>query len=368
VFVLVALLDACGQTAPSSASPTASAPAATASPIQLSVQAWLGLGPHGVGNLGCGGTEIAWTTDSQPIAQTSKNDTIGISNQISPHPKVLAISRHGGTLTDAVPISGSWLVNLEYLQQGQSDLAAFWYLEAVNWETGAVVDLAQATSGVGLTELPWYDAADGRAVWNQVDASGKETLRLYDFSTGLSKTLILPADMSPFEPAISGSTIVFVDNSTDPGRSQENFLGRHGSLRRYDLLTGRIDTLDADPTAFRPQIDNGQVVWTAIGSSGNTMLAATPVVGGPIVTIASDPVAPQTNGSIVVWYDSSTLHFMAMVFGSGRVVQLQVAALTDVRSVFALCGSELYFALPPAEDGGNSTIRRVDLSLVTASI
>jgi hypothetical protein len=326
------------------------------------------LGPYGVGNLGCSTGELAWTTGTQPIAETNLNDVVEMSSRTSAEPNVVASARHGGTLTDAVPISGSWLVYLEYKQQGQSQFASFWYLDAVNWTTGSVVELARATSGIGLTELPWYDARDGHAVWNQLDASGKELLHVYDFATGKSITLGLPADMSPFEPAVSGSAVVFVDNSTDPSRAREDFLGRRGSLRRYDLVTNQVSTLDADPTAFMPAVGNGEVVWTVIAAKGADTVAAVPLSGGKVSNIGgSHPVTPQTNGSIVIWYDSATLHFMGFGLKTGRVVQLQVGRWADVQSVFALCGNQLFFALPPAGDGGKSTIRLVDLSSLSIS-
>jgi hypothetical protein len=367
VLVAAVQLGACVEQAPSSASPPLN-PVPTAGAFQFPAQDWLELGPHGVGNLGCNTGEFAWTTGTQPITKTSVSDVVEMSSRTNAQPKVVASANHGGTLTDAVPISGSWLVYLEYQQQGQSQFANFWYLDAVNWTTGSVVELARATSGIGLTELPWYDAGDGHAVWNQLDASGKEVLRLYDFTTGQSSTLSLPSGMSPFEPAVSGSAVVFVDNSTDPSRTREDFLGRRGSLRRYDLLTNQVSTLDADPTAFMPRVNNGEVVWTDIAATSAATVAAIPLSGGKVSNIGgSQPVTPQTNGSIVIWYDSATMHFMAFGLKTGRVAQLQVGTWADVQSVFALCGNQLFFALPPASDGGNSTIRLVDLGSLAIS-
>ena len=146
--------------------------------------------------------------------------------------------------------------------------------------------------------MPWYDAGDGHAVWNQLDASGKEVLRLYDFATGQSSTLSLPSEMSPFEPAVSGSAVVFVDNSTDPSRTREDFLGRRGSLRRYDLLTKQVSTLDADPTAFMPRVNNGEVVSTDIAATGAATVAAIPLSGGKVSNIGGSPTGNPTNQRI----------------------------------------------------------------------
>lgn len=326
---------------------------------------WFAVGPHGVGNIDCNLSEIVWTTGTQSISVSTRSDVVDLSQQADAQPQVVASARHGGDLTSSVALVGLWLVYLEYQQRGQADFANFWYLNAVNWSTGTVLTLAQATTGLGLTELPWYDAADGRAVWNQLDAGGNEALHVFDFSTGQSSTLNLPPAMSPFEPSISGSSVVFVDNSTDPNRASENFFGRRGSLRRYDLATGQVSTLDAEPTAFMPHMDNAEVVWNVVNSSGNSnTVAATPQVGGKVIRFTGNgyPVNPETNGAFAIWYDAATLHFMALGVKTGRVVQLKIGDWADIRSVFALCGTQLYFALPPALDGGTSTIRRVDLS------
>jgi hypothetical protein len=84
------------------------------------------------------------------------------------------------------------------------------------------------------------------------------------------------------------------------------------------------------------------------------------MAGGTVKTFGVDPPEPQTNGSIVVWYDFATLHFMAFNLKENRLVELQIGTWADVRSVFALCGNRLWFALPPGN--GSSTIRYVDLT------
>jgi hypothetical protein len=290
---------------------------------------------------------------------------VQIARQGASQGKTVAVARHGGTLTDAVPITGSWLIYLEYRQHLQSSSADFWYLNAVDWTTGRLVELASATKGPALQELPWYDAADGKAAWDQLDSRGMATLRIHDFSTGKSTTLALPSDMYPVQPAIAGKSVVFVDNSTDPGRKYEDFSGRHGSLRRLDLTTGSVVTLSSDPTAWVPRVGGNEVVWT-VASSSTSVVSAVQLAGGTVAILGgSNPITPQTNGSVVVWYDSATLHFMLFRLADKRTVQLQVGSWPDIRSVFSLCGSRLFFVLPTAVDAGVSTIRYVDLPLTS---
>jgi hypothetical protein len=332
---------------------------------RLTSRAWLTVGQYGIGNLGCGTDEIAWTSSTLPISkskQDSRNDVIRVASLGAPEPRAVSSAQHGGTLTDAVPVTGSWLVYMEYQQQGQSSSTAFWYLNAVDWANGRVVELASATTGPELRELPWYDAADGRAVWNQLDSAGKAILRIYDFTSGEATTLPLPADTYPVQPTISANSVTFVDNSTDPDRSHEDFFGRRGSLRRFDLTTQSLSTLSSDPTAWMPRARGGQVVWTAMPSVSPSVLMETQLEGGAITALGSDPVTPVTDGARVVWYDSHQLHFIAYGVRSHHAVELQVDSWQDVRSVFALCGNRLFFALPPALEGGSSTIRYVDLS------
>jgi hypothetical protein len=361
-MLLLAMPAAClEQPSPAGSPPASSAPTSTTA--GLDVKTWFALGPYGVGNLGCMDNGLAWTTGTQPISkQNVRNDIIELGAATSLQPRAVASARHGGTLTDALPSSGSWLVYLEYQQQGESTNASFWYLNAVDVTSGSTVVLAQATSGVQLTELPWYDARDGHAVWNQLDANAHEVLHVYDFANRQATTVSLTADMVPFEPTISGSSVVFVDNATDPDRAHEDFLGRRGSLRKYDLLTKSVTTLSIDPTAFSPHASNGTVVWTAT-RLGTSVVASVPLAGGRVAIIGgARPITPQTNGSIIVWYDSGAQHFIAFDVKTARIAQLQVGTWNDVRSVFALCNTRLFFALPPASDGGTSSIRYVDLT------
>lgn len=127
---------------------------------------------------------------------------------------------------------------------------------------------------------------------------------MYDFATRLTTTLALPAGTYPVNPVISGDEVVFVDNSTDPKRAEEDWLGHRGSLRRFDIRTGEMTTLDADPTAFMAQIAGGQVVWFAVPQSQSQESVKTvPLSGGTVRMIGYYDGIPETNGSIVVWYD-----------------------------------------------------------------
>ena len=329
---------------------------------RLQPHVWLSLGPYPVGNLGCIGGEIAWTSSTLEISkQNSRNDVIKVASLSTPAARVVASAKHGGTLTDALPITGSWIVYLEYQQRNQSSSVDFWYLSAVDWTDGQMIGLASATAGPALKELPWYDAADGRAVWNQLDTVGLPILRIFDFTTHKSVKVPLPAAMLPVEPTISANSVVFVDNGTDPARAEEDFFGRRGSLREFNLATHKLTTLSADPSAWMPRARGDEVVWTALSSSGSSRISAVRMEGGQITSFGSNPVTPSTNGAIAVWYDSQELHFMEYGFAGHHMVELLVGSWSDIRSVFAFCGKRVFFALPPAVDGGSSTIRYVDL-------
>ncbi len=354
------MLCACNQ-------PTAALPSPTPSSVSSAEQLLtpnnlVSLGPRGVGDIGCDGQMVGWTTSSGSISKTTaRNDVIEVASETDRQPKVVATATHGGTLTDAVRMSGAWLVFLEYRQNGQSGSADFWYLNAVDVSSGRLVELASATSGLGLKGLPWYDAAAGKAVWNEPDASGGEMLRVHDFNTGVTAQLPVPQAMFPVEPSVSSSDVVFVDNSTDPARGREDFLGRRGSLVRLDLKSGKVSILSADPSAWMPLLRGGKVVWVKMPASTPPVVATVSVSGGGVTTFGSNPVTPQTNGQTVVWYDSHTTAFMKFDLSTNRTLRFQIAGWEDPRSVFALCGNRLFFAVPPAADGGTSTIRYVDL-------
>lgn len=361
VLLLVTGLTGCNQPAATASTPTPSASDQSAVD-HLQPHDWLRLGPYGVGNLGCDGQEVAWSTSTQPISkQNSRNDVIKVAGQTSPQPRVVASAKHGGTLTDSVPVTGSWLVYLEYQQHGNSATVDFWYLTAVDWSNGQTIELASATQGAGLGELPWYDAANGRAAWNQLNSAGASIIRVHDFTSGATATLPLPASMYPVQPTISVDAVIFVDNSTDPARAHEDFFGRRGSLRRFDLATQKLSTLSSDPTAWMPEARGTEVVWTVMPSTGTPTVAGVRLGGGGVTTYGSNPVTPETDGSIVVWYDSHTLKFMEYRLQKSKLVALQLGTYQDPRSVSALCGTRLFFALPPVVDGGSSTIRYVDL-------
>jgi hypothetical protein len=344
--------------------PGSATPSTPLGVVNLQSHDWLSLGPYAVGNLGCGDEVVAWSTSTVPISKTSNtNDILKVASVATGRARTVAHASHGGTLTDLVPVTGSWVVYLEYRQHLQTSSADYWYLNAANWNTGAIIELAATTSGTGLHELPWYDAADGRAVWDQLDSAGRAILRLHDFQTGESTTLPIPSGMYPVQPTISGNSIVFVDNSTDPNRAHEDFLGRRGSLRRLDLVTQSITTLSAAPSAWMPLARGGEVVWTNMSSTGPTSVSGVSMNGGSIKNFGSDPVTPVTDGARVVWYDSDTLRFATYGLHTGKLLQLQVGNWQDVRSVFALCNGRLFFALPA--DSGSNTIRYVDLPVQT---
>lgn len=364
LVILPLLLASCN----SSSSQSLGSPTLTTivtNPLLVSPHVLIGLGPHGVGALNCGSQDIAWPTDSEPIANDilPRTDSVEIVSQAGGLPRVVARARHGGNLDSHVPITEPWLTYIEYQQRVQTSSADFWYLDAVNLTSGEVVELASATGGVALNALPRYSAADGRAVWDQLDATGAAILRMYDFQTRLTSTLPLPPGTYPVNPVISGNEVVFVDNSTDPGRAGEDGLGRRGSLRRFDIRTGQTTTLDADPSAFMAQIAGGQVVWLAIPQlQSQEAVKTVPLSGGKARLIGYYQGIPETNGSIVVWSDAQQHRFLAFGLKDNRLALLQVVGWPDPGNEFALCGNRLYFAIAPAMDSNTSTIRYVDLA------
>lgn len=353
-------LPACGASSTGlSSTPYATTPALVS--IHLASQDWLTLGAYGVGNIGCDGRELAWTTSSKPISKlNSNNDLVEVSDQENVKPMVAASATHGGDLTDAVPITGKWLVYMEYRQREQSSTLDFWYLNAVDWTTGQTIALASATNGPQLLALPWYDASNGLAVWDQLDSASLSVLRVHDFASGKTITLSLPVNMYPVQPTVSNGAIVFVDNSTDPNRAHEDFFGQRGSLRSYDLKTGSTTTLSDDPTAWMPRARGGEVTWTIMPTAGAIQTAAMSTQGGAVTALGGSPVTPMTNGSTVFWYDSHDLRFIAYRLSDHRRTNIQVGAWPDLRSVFALCGNKVFFALPEALEG-SSVIRYINL-------
>jgi len=333
-------------------------------PTRLAAKTLVALGPRGVGALDCGAAYIAWPTDSKPIVNqiVPRRDIVEVVPLDGGQPRIVATAKHGGDLDSPVPITEPWLVYIEYQQHRQSSSANFWFLNAVNLTTGQFVGLAGATTGRPLEELPRYAVSDGRAVWDQLDTAGTPVLRLHDFGSGSTTTLGLPRRAYPVNPAIVGDNVIFVDNSTDPNSSQEDWLGRRGSLRRYDISTGQTTTLDADPTAYAVQTAGSQVVWLALPAAGPSSIKTVPVTGGPVNVIGNYSGLPQTNGAIVVWYDSQAHGFMKFGLQTTRLEPLQIGDWSDPQGPYALCGNRMYFAVAPGYDGGTSTVRYVDLT------
>lgn len=365
VAIALAISVSCDQGSVGSQSTPSPIAGATASPqpIRLVAHTVVALGPHVVAALDCDSQQVAWPTNSQPIAdqQVPHRDAIEVVSLSGGTPRVVARSAHGGDLDSPVPITDSWLVYIEYRQHLNTFSADFWYLSSVNLVTKEVRQLASATAGAELNELPRYSASDGRVVWDQFDPSGAPILRLYDFGSAKESTLDLPPGTFPINPVISQNKVVFIDNSTDPNSASEDWLGRRGSLRLFDIPTGQTTTLDQEPTAFMAQIGGSHVVWFGMPAQVKTV----PLGGGKVTVIGNYSGIPQTNGSIVVWYDSRALGFLVFGLGDGHVTPLQVADWPDPRGNFALCGSRLYFALSPDLEAGTSTIRYVDLAGIT---
>lgn len=99
-------------------------------------------------------------------------------------------------------------------------------------------------------------------------------------------------------------------------------------------------------------------------AAGAASIRTVPLTGGPVRVIGNYSGLPQTNGSIVVWYDSQAHGFRVFGLQESRLVSLQLGTWPDPQGPYALCGNRLYFAVAPGYDGGTSTVRYVDLAPV----
>jgi hypothetical protein len=359
----------CESSVATSPSPRPSETRSPSPPIHLDPHTLAALGPRGVGSLDCGSQQIGWPTDSQPIVNeiVPRRDIIQAIAQDGGQPKTVARARHGGDLDSPVPISEPWLVYIEYQQHLESSSADFWYLDAVNLNTQQSVVLASASAGAPLNELPRYAISGARVVWDQLDATGAPRLFLHDFASGSTAAINLPAGTFPVNPAISGDDVFFVDNSADPNSANEDWLGRRGSLRMYNLATSGLSTIDPDPTAYVVGAAGGVAVWLDLTAGGTTVIKAIDLARGGERVIGNYAGIPETNGAAVVWYDSRSNQYMLFVLHTGSFLRLQLGDWRVAQGPYALCGNRLFFAVAPGYDGGTSTVRYVGLGDLMAA-
>jgi hypothetical protein len=115
--ITLAGLTSCQPTATVSApSPSPKPTTIVSNPVLVSPIVLVALGPHGVAAMNCGVQDIAWPTDSQPIANNLEpiTDSVEIVSQAGGQPTVIARAKHGGNLVSPVPITEPWVVYIEY--------------------------------------------------------------------------------------------------------------------------------------------------------------------------------------------------------------------------------------------------------------
>ena len=324
----------------------------------------LRLGPFGVGNLACNGQTMAFSTSSAP--RQSRNDLIKVAGMDGSNVHVVARATHGGTLTDAVPVSADWVVFLEYAQAGQGASANFWYLNAASLRDGHLVGLASATAPPGALELPTYAVSGNQVLWAQVAPDGSQALLTQDLAVGARSQVPLPAYMRPFSPSIAGSTVVFIDDETSAPASADVQHG--GSLQRIDLGSASIRSLER-PVVYAPVTNGKTVIWTTDAQDPlhpGPNLVWSPVIGsidgGQPRRLAAVGDLTLLSDEFAAWPDHETRDIFAYRMNSGRLAEIRVAGRDDLRAVLALCGSTLLYALPPEVDGDQSVIRSIYLA------
>lgn len=354
-----------GQPSGSASASAGGLPAATLVTVS-SEHPVLPLGPFGVGSLACNGRTIAFSTSSAP--RQSRNDVIKVAGTDGSNVRVVGRATHGGTLTDAVPLSADWILFLEYAQAGDGSNASFWYLNAANLHDGQLVALAAATALPGTLELPTYALSGNQVLWAQVAPDGSQALFTQDLGVGATTRVPLPAYMRPFSPSIVGSTAVFVDDETSGPVSAD--VQRGGSLKRIDLGTAGIRSLEK-PVVYAPITNGSEVIWTTDAQDPlhpGAGLVWSPVIasidGGQQRRLAAVGDLTLLSDEFAAWPDHETRDIFAYRINSGRLAEIRVAGRDDLRAVLALCGSTLLYALPPEVDGDQSVIRSMDLAQI----
>jgi hypothetical protein len=324
------------------------------------------LGEYSVGSLGCDDRTVVWTTSSQQ--RQSHLDLVRAAKRSDHTIRVIARTTKGGTVNDDVLVSGSWAVFMEYQQHDQEFTTDFWLLQAVNLTTGQVVQVGSGTQRPTTLELPFYSVSGHTVVWDELEVTGRKVMRIRDLNSASEKILSLPSTMYPTRPKISGDHIVFLDNSTDPGRTTEDFYTRTGKLMLYDLSSGRLKELSSTPQAAQPDYHGGMVVWSGAsqdprGASGSFVpdVRLSPLDGKPFRIIGGLGDLPLISDSFAIWYDHEQRRLFAYSLGKQQTTILTVTNHTDLKAEYALCGSTLFYALPPDVDGNASRLRYLDL-------
>jgi hypothetical protein len=216
-------------------------------------------------------------------------------------------------------------------------------------------------------ELPTVSVSGGLVVWDELLSATRKVLKLYDLSTEQVKTLEIPAAMYPVDPQIQGMRLIFLDNSTDPNRSTEDFLSRGGRLMLLSLADLHLLQLDSTPSARQARFSGTFAAWHGTvpdpdhpnGLSTVFDVHLSPIDGGKSRVLAKLGYRADISGSYVVWFNDRQPGTFAYALKSGVTRDLRVKSLQDPAPTYALCGNTLFFA--PRDSTSDHSIRFVRL-------
>jgi hypothetical protein len=257
--------------------------------------------------------------------------------------KLLTINGSVGPIS----MSGSWAAFAVYTQAGQelSPLGA-WSVYGVEITSGRSVVLATGT-GTELDELPFPTVGDGFIVWDELINVGNKVLWRYDTSSGARTQLALPSGTYPVRPSAAGGTLLFLDNSRDPARASESWLGRGGEPLLLDIGSGQITHLASSSVVTRAVVTPSRAVWISGSTPGTSVydIQEVSIPGGAIKMLA------ETTGVTPIWANDQITVWLGGIRGA---VTAHIGARTAVVSPdltvspggVALCGSDFYYGGP----------------------
>ena len=330
---------ACGGPQPAAVtqSPTPSAIASTGqffdpSPRELVTAFGPGIG----GNMACSSTALVFDDGPQHTLYTT-----GVAT-FQPR-KLLTINGSIGP----VRMSGSWVAFVVYTQAGQelSPLAT-WSVYGVEVTSGRSLVLASGTNAIQLSELPFPTVGDGFIVWDELMSVGNKVLWRYDTNSGATAQVGLPSGTYPVRPSAVGGMLMFLDNSRDPVRASETWLGRGGEPLLLDMGSGKITHLASGSVVTEPALAPSRAVWIngAAGTSAHDIQEVA-IPSGTLRTLTQTKiVAPLlANDQITIWFAAPRGAVTALV---GTRIAVVSPDLTVSPGGVALCGSDFYYGGP----------------------
>jgi hypothetical protein len=219
-----------------------------------------------------------------------------------------------------------------------------WTLYLVNAVSGISQQLATANGVAQLSELPYPTVGNGFVLWDELIAPGQKVLLRYDLTSKTRSQVGVPSGMYPVRPSISGQSLLFLDNSRDPGRAAESWYSRGGEPVLMNLGTGQISYPAPSSVVFEPVLTAARAVWWAGGSNSDLVQELTLPAGEP-QTLAQDTSVTRLWASdhVTIWLSGTRGAVTARVGDRTAVV---AADLTSSPGGMALCGSQLYYAGP----------------------